>query len=123
MPFFVQAIRQLGYYAYNPKPFHKVLETKDTKGYVARLFVPGEAIYRYDPEISLQLKKFIKHNASHILLIYGENDPWSASAVKKGRNKYISKIVMEEGSHLTRINTLPEKQRDSAIHLLKKWLN
>ena len=123
LPFFVQAVRQLGYYAYNPKPFQRIMELKDTRGYAASLFVPKEALFPYDPDLSLRLKKYLKHSADNILLIYGENDPWSASAVKKGRNREISKIVMDDGFHLTRINTLPEKQRDSAIQLLKEWLN
>ena len=123
MPFFVQAIRDLGYYGYNTKPFGSLMQLKNTHGYLSRLFIPKNALATYDPDLSFKLQKFLKHKARNILLIYGENDPWTASAAKTGRNKKITKIIMKEGCHLTRINTLPEGQQAFAIGLIKAWMN
>jgi hypothetical protein len=122
LPFFVQALRQLGYYAYNPKPFRALMQLQDTKGYVARLFVPEEARFPYNPQISLRMKAFIKRDAKNILLIYGENDPWSASAVNTGSNQKILKIIQTGGSHLSRINSLPDDQHKMAIDALNEWI-
>jgi len=123
MPFFVQAERQLGYYAYNTRPFKGLMQLTNTKGYVSKLFVPQGAIFPYDAELSRQLQKFLKHQAKNVLLIYGENDPWTASAAKEGRNKSVNRIVMKDGCHLSRINNLPHKQKEMAIGMIKAWLN
>lgn len=122
LPFFVQALRELGYYAYNTKPFRGLMQLEDTKGYVARLFVPQEARFPFEPEISIRLDKYIRKDATNILMIYGGNDPWSASAVNIGGNQKILKIIQPGGSHLSRINSLPEKQREMAMAALNKWL-
>jgi hypothetical protein len=122
LPFFVQALRELGYYAYNPKPFRRLMELKDTKGYVARLFVPVEGRFPYEPQISLRLDQFIKREAEKILLIYGANDPWSASAANTGANHKILKIIQPGGCHLARISTLPEKQHELAVDTINDWI-
>ncbi len=123
VPFFVQAHRELGYYAYNTKPFEDLMQLRSTKGYLARLFVPEDAVFPYDADLSVQLQKFLKHKAKNILLLYGENDPWTASAAKPGRNKNVVKILMKDGCHLTRINGLSRKQQELAIGKMKAWMN
>lgn len=123
MPFFVQAKRELGYYAYNTKPFRNIMQLRNTGNYIARLFIPKDAVFPYSPELSRGLQKFLKRDAKNLLLIYGENDPWTASAASTGKNKNIVKIIMEKGSHLTRINTLSGEQQDLAIRTIKSWLN
>jgi hypothetical protein len=122
LPFFVQALRELGYYAYNTKPFRGLMQLKNTKGYVARLFVPEEARFPYEPEISIRLDRFIRKNATNILMIYGGNDPWTASSANTGSNQKILKIIQAGGCHLSRINSLPEKQHELAMAVLNKWL-
>jgi hypothetical protein len=122
-PFFVQALKQLGYYGYNPRPFRKYMELTDTKGYISRLFMPASAKFSYDPAMSLLVKKYLKKDANKILLIYGGSDPWSASAVSTRGNKKILKVVQPDGSHRTRIDTLPERQRKRVMETLEKWMN
>lgn len=122
LPFFVQALRQLGYYAYNTKPFRRLMQIRDTKGYITRLFVPEEARFPWDTAICKRLEKFMKKDAKNILLIYGANDPWSASAVNPGHNRGVIKIVQPGGCHVSRISTLPEEQHDLAVSTLNDWL-
>jgi len=122
-PFFVQAVKQLGYYGYNPKPFKGLMELTDTKGYILKLFLPPHTEITYDPTMSFLVKKYLKKDAEHILLIYGGNDPWSASAANVRGNRKIVKIVQPQGNHRTRIGTLPENQRKMVMQTLEKWLN
>jgi hypothetical protein len=122
LPFFVQALRELGYYAYNTRPFRRLMQLKDTRGYVALLFVPEEARFPYEPAISIRLSEFVKKEAKNILLLYGGNDPWTASAANTGGNQKILKIIQPGGCHLTRISTLPEKQHELALSVLKDWM-
>jgi len=121
-PFFVQALKQLGYYGYNPKPFNNLMELKDTKGYILKLFMPLTTDFTYDPSMSLLVKKYLKYDADKILLIYGGNDPWTASAASIRGNKKILKVVQPHGSHRTRIATLPENQRVLVMETLEKWM-
>jgi hypothetical protein len=121
-PFFIQAHSQLGYYAYNPKPFGKDIDTRDTRGYIEKLFLPKELVFKYNPEMSLRTDHFIRNEAKNILMIYGEWDPWIASAAQPGKNKNMIKIVQPGGNHRTRINTLPENQKEFVVSTLKKWM-
>jgi hypothetical protein len=122
-PFFVQAEKQLGYYAYNPKPFKNQMELTDTKDYVSKLFVGSAIHFSYDPAMSLKVKDFLRKDAKHVLLIYGEVDPWSASAAKAPWNHQVVKIVQRHGSHRSRIGNMPPKQKKKAMRVLTKWMN
>jgi hypothetical protein len=122
-PFFVQALKQLGYYGYNPKPFKKFMELSDTHDYIMKLFMPSSNRFIYDPAMSLLVKKYLKKDADKILLIYGENDPWSASAASTRGNRKIMKVVQPNGSHRSRIGTMPEEQNKQVVNTLKAWMN
>ncbi len=122
-PFFVQALKQLGYYGYNPRPFKGWMDLKDTHGYIQKLFMPDRMVFTYDPAMSLLVKKYLKKDARKILLIYGGSDPWTASAADTHGNKKILKVVQLNGSHRTRIGTLPESQRKKVMYTLDKWMN
>jgi hypothetical protein len=121
-PFFVQALKQLGYYGYNTEPFKGLMELADTKGYIQRLFMPAATHFTYDPTMSLLVKSYLKKDAKKILLIYGGNDPWTASAAETGGNKKILKIVQRNGNHSTRIGTLPVSQKKKVVKTLGKWM-
>ena len=122
-PFFVQAHRQLGYYAYDTKPFRRLIETKNTEGYVERLFLDKDQIFPYNPEMSLQTDRYLKTTAKNVLLIYGAIDPWSASAAKGGKNPGVVILFQPGGSHRSRINNMPEPLKKKAVDTLNAWLN
>ena len=121
-PFFVQALKQLGYYGYNPKPFKGLMELTDTRGYIQKLFMPAKSEFTYDPAMSLLVKNYLKKDAQKILLIYGGSDPWTASAANPYGNKKILRIIQPGGSHRTRIGTLPGYQRKKVMKTLDKWM-
>lgn len=121
-PFFVQALKQLGYYGYNPDPFKGLMDLTDTKGYILKLFMNPGMEFSYDPTMSLLVKSYLQKDAHKVLLIYGGSDPWTASAAETGSNKNIIKIVQPGGSHRTRIGTLPESQKQKVIKTLQRWL-
>ncbi len=121
-PFFVQALMQLGYYAYDPKPFGKFMETKNTEGYITRLFLDKGQVFPYNPEMSNQVDRYLKTNATKVMMIYGGIDPWSASAASGGKNPGVVKIVQPRGSHRSRISNMPEPLKQQAISILNGWL-
>ncbi len=121
-PFFVQAHRQLGYYAYDTRPFRKVIETKDMSGYIEKLFLGKGQIFPYDPEMSKETDRYLKGKATKVLLIYGGIDPWSASAATGGKNPGVVKLVQPGGCHKSRISNMPEPLKQQAIDLLNDWM-
>ncbi len=122
-PFFVQARRQLGYYAYDTKPFKKVIETRNTDGYMDKLFLNKDQIFPFDPTVSNEVDQYLKKNATKVMMIYGGIDPWSASAATGGKNPGVVKLVQPGGSHKSRISNMPEPLKQKAIDTLTLWLN
>jgi hypothetical protein len=57
-----------------------------------------------------------------MIFIYGENDPWSATAVDLTYKNNLIKIVKPGGNHLTRLKNLPEKDFNFVMQILKSWL-
>jgi hypothetical protein len=90
--------------------------------HILKLFMNPGMEFNYDPAMSLLVKSYLQNDARKVLLIYGGNDPWTASAVETGGNKNIVRIVQPGGSHRTRIGTLPESQKQRVMKTLQRWL-
>ncbi len=121
--FFVQAARELGYYGYDTKPFRDYLSIKSAKNYIHKIFIPEELDIKYHKNTAKEVRKFIKNTDARILFIYGEWDPWSATAFEVPDKANFLKIVKPGGSHSTRINNLPENQKQEVKAKLETWLN
>lgn len=122
--FFVQAARELGYYGYDIMPFKKYLSIKSSKNYLHQLMLPEElANMKFDNTLSRKIVKFLKENDPKMIFIYGQNDPWTAAGVtwlKDKKNTHV--FIQPNGSHSTRIGTLPKAMNEEAIALIKSWL-
>ncbi|MCB0804351.1 MAG: aminopeptidase [Bacteroidales bacterium] len=120
-PFFYQAMLEIGFYGYDITPFQDFVSFKENPGFDFTL--PEGIEVHYDPLPMQQVDCFIRHQADNILLIYGENDPWSATGAEITWNNDVVKIIKPDGSHMTRIKNLPETQKELAISTLKRWLS
>lgn len=123
--FFVQAARELGYYGYDVQPFKQYLSIQSSEGYLHRLMLPEELKdMPFDKTLSKKITKFLKKQDPKMIFIYGQNDPWTAAGVTWLKNKKnIHVFIQPNGSHLARINTLPEKEKKEVMELIKQWLN
>lgn len=123
--FFVQAARELGYYGYDVRPFKKYLSIKSSKGYLNRLMLPKELKgMAFDKTLSNKITTFLKENDPKMIFIYGQNDPWTAAGVTWLTGKKNVRVFMEPGgSHLARIETLPQPLKEEAVALIKQWLS
>ncbi|RKD91899.1 S28 family serine protease [Mangrovibacterium diazotrophicum] len=117
--FFYQAARELGYYGYDTEPFKEYLSISTAKGYLNRYMLPVDHPVEYQPETSLQVDKYLKNDARNVLLIYGETDPWSASAAKLNNDPSMIKIIAPSGSHSTRIKSLSPTTKNDAIAFIR----
>jgi hypothetical protein len=121
--FFVQAAKEIGYYGYDLKPFKPYLKIDNAKGYLSRIFLPKGTSFKFSKKTSTFIQKSIQNDGNHILLIYGEYDPWAASSLKlDGKGKAV-KIVVPKASHKTRINNMPYAQKAEIYMLLETWLS
>lgn len=122
--FFVQAARELGYYGYDVQPFKQYLSIQSSEGYLHRLMLPEELKdMPFDKTLSKKITKFLKKQDPKMIFIYGQNDPWTAAGVTWLKNKKnIHVFIQPNGSHLARINTLPEAEKAEVMELINKWL-
>ena len=78
---------------------------------------------KFDKTLSKQIVRFLKKNDPKMIFIYGQNDPWTAAGVTWLKNKKNIHVFVEPGgSHLARIGTMPEDQKQKVMSLLKGWL-
>ena len=67
--------------------------------------------------------RFLKKNDPKMIFIYGQNDPWTAAGVTWLKNKKNIHVFVEPGgSHLARIGTMSEDQKQNVMSLLRGWL-
>ncbi len=70
-----------------------------------------------------KVDEYIKTKAENFIFLYGEYDPWSATAADPGKNNKVLKIVKAGGAHGTRIRNLSDEQRELVYSKLEEWLD
>jgi len=122
-PFFYQAMTEIGYYGYDFDKFGGLLKYARNGEKPEFLFsAPAGPGYSYNYEFGRKVDEFIKKDAENFIFLYGENDPWSASAADPGDNDRCLKVVRKDGSHRTRIMNLPDDQKEAVLTRLEEWL-
>lgn len=123
-PFFYQAMTEIGYYGYDFDKFGSLLRHARNTDMPEFIFsAPQGEQYVYDYEFGRKVDEFIKKKAANFIFLYGEYDPWSAAAADPGSNESCLKIVREGGSHRTRINNLPDEQKEAVMVKLEEWMD
>ncbi|MEJ2544709.1 MAG: S28 family serine protease [Calditrichaceae bacterium] len=118
--FFYQALTQTGFYGYDTQPF-KGLLTKVTNPDFTMALPEGVEV-SYDPKPMQDIKNWIDEHGNNMIYIYGEIDPWSASAVELSGKTNALKMVKKGGDHRTRIKSFPEDQKEKILNTLEEWL-
>ena len=119
-PFFYQAMTEIGYYGYDTAPYEDLLAAIDDNTFM--FTIPDSVNIEYDFNKMKAVNHWLQTDAKKMLFIYGENDPWSATAVDTDGNEHIQKIIKPQGSHRTRIRNLPEHQKEHVYKMLSNWL-
>jgi len=118
-PFFAQANSELGYYGYDVKPFKEWLTQKR---YPNTVLGPQDLPVEYTSTPMKQVDEWLRTKAEKIICIYGENDPWSASAARIENNPKTLKLYVKNGCHLSRIYNLSPDQKTQVNTKLHDWL-
>jgi hypothetical protein len=119
--FFYQALTQTGFYNYDTQPFEglltKVIEPNFT------MVLPKGVEVSFDPKPMQDIKNWLDEHGNNMIYIYGEIDPWSASAVELSGKTNALKMVNKGGDHRTRIKSFPEEEKEKILNTLEKWLD
>jgi hypothetical protein len=115
-----QFYTQLGYYEYNERPFRKYLKHKD---YPNSAFGPKGIDMKWDKSYIKKLKGFMQNKPQHMIFIYGESDPWGATAAEIKAGSGSLKMMRKNGTHGTNIRSLEKAQMDEVYQTLKEWLS
>lgn len=120
LPYYHQSATQLGY------------PTSD-ESYLQGLLYPGENTARayvppsiptpaYDNGAAMHdIQDWIATSGERIMLIYGQNDPWTAGAVSIGNATDSFKFTAPNGNHGSSIANLASGDQMTAIAAVKRW--
>jgi hypothetical protein len=120
-PFFYQALTEIGFYTYDIKPFGNLIEKVKNPGFGFTMPQGADTIYNY--QIMKDVNHFLQTKGNNIIYIYGEYDPWSASAIEliPGKTNAL-KMVKKAGDHKTRIHSFDGLEKEQIYSTLEKWL-
>jgi hypothetical protein len=120
LPYYHQSATQLGYPISDESYLTNLLYPgQDT----ADAYIPtGIATPAYDQGAAMtDVQSWIASSGSQIMLIYGQNDPWTAGAVDIGAATDSFKYIAPNGNHGSTISMLPTDERDAAMAAILRW--
>lgn len=120
-PFFYQALTEMGFYSYETKPFDELLKHVEKPSFNHTL--PDGIKVKYSKRLSKRTDRWLRKHGNNILYVYGGYDAWSSTAVRKSNKTNAIKLVLPEGSHITRLRNFDDATRDNAINTLKNWID
>ncbi len=124
-PAFYQFCTQLGYYGYYYNDKEVLDKLKYLKHPTNLDFTPPNVEIRYDPNAMKDVKNWINSGGlNRFLMIYGELDPWRATAIDipdNGKDSY--KFILKGGNHRAKILDFPFEERMEIFNILEKWFD
>lgn len=119
-PFQYQAYTEMGYYTYDIAPLKDLLvEVKDPSN---RIFAPQGVDLTYRCETFQRIDRWLRYEAEDMVLIYGGDDPWTASSPQLTGRTNALKMVKAGGFHGTKIRDLDPDQREIVYSALESWM-
>lgn len=122
-PFNVQAMRELGYYGYDCRPFEGLLARRTYESYMRRAMIPEELSYiEFKGDLYERVCTFLREQDIPMMFIYGEWDPWSATrVVLPSLKEHMHVFIQPGGSHRSRINNMPADIKAEILSILNAW--
>jgi PS-10 peptidase S37 len=78
-------------------------------------------IPEYDPAVVDAAADWVREEASQMIFLYGEYDPWTAGAFDIGTNEAVDTYTVAAGTHGASLVDLPAAERDAAFATLEEW--
>lgn len=111
---------ELGYYGFDTAPVKDLIEVVHEPTNLR--FAPAEVDLTYNKEYILGVRDFAENKGKQILYIYGEYDTWGACAPTPMPHVDALKMVLEGGSHSTRIKDFSKEDQQRIYDKLQNWL-
>ncbi|MDX9695571.1 MAG: S28 family serine protease [Bacteroidales bacterium] len=122
LPFYYQALTEIGMYGYEIEPFKKYL--KDTTNITFEFNLPvGTENASFNSESMKDINNWIQNEGNYMLYIYGQNDAYFATAVEPSKNTNAVRMVNPKGCHTTRIESFPENTKKEIYKILQDWMS
>jgi hypothetical protein len=118
-PFQYQAYTEMGYYTYDItdlRPFLTTLRNPSN-----RILAPQGVDLTYRPETFQAINRWLRYEGKNFVYIYGENDPWTASAVELTGMTNAIRMVKKGGNHGSKIRDLDPEQKKQVYEVLEQW--
>lgn len=121
LPYYHQSATQLGYPISDES---YLVDLMFPNGDTAQAYVPSDIpTPAYDNGAAMhEVQDFISTSGTRIMLIYGQNDPWSAGQVDLGAATDSFKYISPAGNHGSSIGTLAQPEQDEASAAVMRWL-
>ncbi|GHE67868.1 S28 family serine protease [Streptomyces capitiformicae] len=121
MPYKYQAGTQLGAPTIE---FPHIEEKYIRYGYpTPRNLVPRDIPMSFQPWVMRDVDTWVRHNAHHMLFVYGENDPWGAEPFRLGEGARDSYVFTTPGAnhHGAKVAALVDDEKALATARILEW--
>jgi hypothetical protein len=119
-PYYYQAAVELGQYGPLEGGIADLLEHPGT--YRVTNYPPLGVPKAFDPDAMPDVATWLATEAKHVILTYGELDPWTAGALDPGASTEVKRFVAPGGNHGSFFDQLTEADRQQAYRDLGAWL-
>ncbi|MFJ9825967.1 aminopeptidase [Streptomyces sp. NPDC101160] len=118
-PYYYQAATELG----SPTIKQPHLDGLTRYGYQpARSFVPSEIPMKFKPWVMKDVDNWVRHNANHMLFVYGGNDPWGSEKFRLGKGARDSFVYVAPGAnHGANVAGLVDAEKANATARILAW--
>ncbi len=118
--YYHQAASQLGSYRSDERHLNALLRYPGDYVPANLLPFPLEQ-HPFDYALMHRMEAWVRNSGERILLVYGENDPWSTGAFEVRERNDAFRFFVPGGTHSANIFRLPEPQRTFALERLFTW--
>lgn len=116
--YYYQAAAQLG--SYGPLELHLRRELEHPGTYRVERYSPAP-VARFDSLAMPEVQTWLALFGRQIMLVYGQNDPWSAGAFELGGAADSFRYFVPAGNHGSSLFMLPPAEKDQAYDALARW--
>jgi len=115
-----QAVTEIGYHGFRTEHLEQLLRALPEPDYA--IFSPTGPDTVFDPSSMKRVLRYLEVESERVLLLYGENDPWTACAAPLAPKVSNLKLVVPGRGHELRLGGLPEEMKREVDSALRDWL-
>lgn len=78
---------------------------------------PEVPLPAYDGAVTAAVRTWARDNAEHLLLLYGQHDPWSGGALETPVKPSSGRFIVPAGTHRSHLDGLPAQELEAALAL------